>query len=438
MAPGPSDRRTHHARQIRRRRAGALALAILAALLVVGAVGLFAGWFKSSTTVATTAQTHPAAPVVPPKPAPTPVVSTASWPTFGNTPDNTRAAANVDASLPLHTRWTTNTGRLIELPPVIGGGRVVVGNYGYGVAIDQQTGKLLWKHAVGANIAASPALTGLPGTASAGEPQRDIFATMAGHVLALDPATGRPIWTVALGSSVETSPLVVGDGVFVGTRAGDVVRISLTTHRIAWDVQTGGSVKGAITRDGSDIVFGNYAGAVTALDPSTGAVAWRVYDPSGSSGTFYGAAAVTEGRLYIGNTNGSVMALDAANGRLIWSQQTGGYVYSSPAVADGLVFIGSYDHNLYALSARSGRVVWRQDLGAPISGSPAVIGGLVWIATLGATASSGHTYAMDVRTGAIALTRAAGRYAAPVAIPGLIVDPGLDAVAALAPAGAAG
>jgi outer membrane protein assembly factor BamB len=211
------------------------------------------------------------------------------------------------------------------------------------------------------------------------------------------------------------------------------VRISLTTHRIVWQDQTGGSVKGAISRDGNDIVFGNYAGAVTALNPATGAVVWRVYSPTGS-GTFYGAAAVAEGRIYIGNTNGSVIALNAATGRTIWTQQTGGYVYSSPAVADGLVFIGSYDHDLYAMSATSGRIVWRQDLGAPISGSPSVIGGLVWIATLGATAASGHTYAMNVRSGAIELTRAAGRYAAPVAIPGLIVDPGLDAVAALAPA----
>jgi outer membrane protein assembly factor BamB len=437
MAPAPPDRRARRARQIRRRRAGALAVAVVAAVLVIGAVGLFAGWFAPSNLRTTTAGTHTTAPVVPPTPVPAPVVSSASWPTFGNAPTNTRAAATVDAHLPLHTLWTTNTRRLIELPPVIGGGRVVVGNYGYGVAIDQQTGRILWRHAVGANIAASPALTGLPGTPSAAEPQRDIFATMAGHVLALDPATGRPIWTVALGSSVETSPLVLGDGIFVGTRAGDVVRISLATHRIVWDDQTGGSVKGAISQDGNNIVFGNYAGAVTALNPATGAVVWRVYSPSGS-GTFYGAAAVTEGRVFIGNTNGSVIALNASNGRTIWTQQTGGYVYSSPAVADGLVFIGSYDHNLYALSAATGRVVWRQDLGAPISGSPSVIGGLVWIATLGATAASGHTYAINVHSGAIALTRAAGRYAAAVAIPGLIIDPGLDAVTALAPATPAG
>jgi outer membrane protein assembly factor BamB len=431
MATPPPNRPTHRTSQIRRRRIGALAAAVAVALLVIGAVGVFGGWFTSTSHTTPPATTQ--APVTTPTPAPVPAVSTASWPTFGNTPENTRAATNVDATLPLHTLWTTNTRKLIELPPVIGGGRVIVGNYGYGVAIDQQTGKILWRHAVGANIAASPALTGLPGTATAGQPQRAIFATMAGHVLALDPATGAPVWTVTLGSSVETSPLVLGDGVFVGTRGGQVVRISLTTHRIVWQDQTGGSVKGAISRDGNDIVFGNYAGEVTALNPATGAVVWRVYSPTGS-GTFYGAAAVAEGRVYIGNTNGSVIALNAATGRTIWTQQTGGYVYSSPAVADGLVFVGSYDHNLYAMSATSGRIVWRQDLGAPISGSPSVIGGLVWIATLGATAASGHTYAMNVRTGAIALTRAAGRYAAPVAIPGLIIDPGLDAVAALAPA----
>ena len=128
-----------------------------------------------------------------------------------------------------------------------------------------------------------------------------------------------------------------------------------------------------------------------------------------------------------------MLGINAGTGQINWTAVTGGYVYSSPAVADGLVFLGSYDHNLYAFNAQSGHVVWHRDMGAPISGSPSVIGSMVWIATLGATAASGHLYALDVHTGALVLTRQNGRYAAPVAVQGIIVAPGLDEITALAP-----
>jgi outer membrane protein assembly factor BamB len=423
-APQPNRNEARRA-QVRKRRLVAVAAGLIVVLVATGAYAMFSGGSTKSTAPANTTPTPAAVPA-----APTHVVGTsASWPTFGNTPENTRSATAVNSTLPLRTLWSTDTGRTIELPPVIGNGRVVVGNYGFGVAIDVHSGAILWRHKLGAYVAASPALTGLPGTPTAGQPQRAIFATMAGHVIALDQTTGAQIWNVALGSSVETSPLVLDNGVFVGTRAGQVVRLSLTTGRVVWQNQTGGSVKGAIARDGNDIVYGNYAGSVTALNPATGATVWSNH----LGGRFYGAAAVADGRVFIGNTNNSVVALNAATGVTEWTQTTGNYVYSSPAVADGLVFIGSYDSNLYALSTRTGSVVWHHNLGAPISGSPSVIGNLVWIATFGASAATGHTYALDVHTGNLVLVRAPAKYAAPVAVSGLIISTGLTAVTALVP-----
>jgi outer membrane protein assembly factor BamB len=435
MSTSRPDRRQARQAQIRRRRiiAGVVAVAVVV-LLVVG-IGALAGWFKKSPQADKTA-TAPSAAKTAANNRAAALVNSGAWPTFGNTPGNTRADTAVSSALPFRTLWTANTGGLIELPPVIGDGRVVVANYGYGLAYNLQTGALLWKRALGSRLAASPALTGLPSTPSAGEPQRAIFANQAGDVYALDPATGAQIWKVALGSSVETSPLVIGDGVFVGTRAGEVVRISLTSHQIVWQEAVAGSVKGAIADAGSHIIVGNYGGQIEALDPSNGAVVWQTTAPSGyysGSGRFYGAAAVAGGQVLAGNTNGDVLGINAGTGQINWTAVTGGYVYSSPAVAYGLVFIGSYDHNLYAFNAQSGHVVWQRDMGYPISGSPSVIGNMVWIATLGATAASGHLYALDARTGALELTRQNGRYAAPVAVQGIIVAPGLDEITALAP-----
>lgn len=66
MAPAPSDRPRLRSAQIRRRRAGALAVSVIAALGVIAAVGLFSGWFSSSTH-ATATHTQAPAPVVPPR-----------------------------------------------------------------------------------------------------------------------------------------------------------------------------------------------------------------------------------------------------------------------------------------------------------------------------------------------------------------------------------
>jgi hypothetical protein len=149
MTPPPSNDSQARRAQIRRRRIGALAGAVALVVLLVVVVGAFAGWFSSSSgkndapAALTTPTTPTTAKSIPASTPPT-IDTSASWPTFGNTPENTRSDTAINSTLPLRTVWSADTGRLIELPPVVGGGRVVVGNYGYGVAIDLSTGKILW------------------------------------------------------------------------------------------------------------------------------------------------------------------------------------------------------------------------------------------------------------------------------------------------------
>ncbi len=363
--------------------------------------------------------------------APVPNPNALSWPSFGNTPGSTRANTSLNVSLPFHQRWNVSARSLVELPPVIGGGRVVVGSsHGLATAIDLQTGKVDWRHKLGGSVAASAALTGLPGTSSARQPQLDLFATMNGHLIALNPRTGARAWQVSLGSSVETSPLVVGNGIFVGTRGGKVARVSLTTHRVVWTRFVSGSVKGAMALAGSHIIVGDYSGHVSAFTQS-GRIVWRTTSPR--SGRFYAGAAVAYGRVYIGNINGRVLGINAANGVINWTRALPNYVYSSAAVADGMVFVGCYNHNLYALNAKTGAIVWHRNLGQRISGSPSVLGNLVWISTLGVPVKAGHGYAFNVKTGRLMVYRPLGRFVAAIGVPGTIVATGVTTIAALTP-----
>ena len=423
--------RTDSRRRPRRRWLILLAVvAVIVAVAGIGAWGVLAGWFDQGSILGNSTGFVATAP--PPADA-----SSEAWPTFGNTPESTRSNTALNVTRPFRTRWDVNVGSLVELPPVIGDGRVVVGtNHGLAIAIDIRSGAILWRTQLGGAVAASPALTGLPSTPSAGTPRLAVFATIPGDLIALDPATGALRWRISLGSSVETSPLVLGDGIFVGTRAGIVARVSLTRHRTVWTAAMGGSVKGAIARSGTNVIVGDYSGHVTALDQATGHVVWRTTSPGkalAGPGRFYAGPAVAYGRVYIGNVNGRVLGLDAATGKVNWVHVVGNYVYSSAAIADRLVFEGSYDHNLYAFNAVTGAVVWHQDLGQRISGSPSVLGNLVWIATLGAPVGAGHVFAFDVRTGRRVLVRPAGRYDAAVGVDGTLVATGVDSLAALTP-----
>jgi outer membrane protein assembly factor BamB len=426
-----ATRRTDRQRPTHRRRNVVLVVAgVLIVALAVAAWAVVAGWFDQGSVRGTTKGFVPAA-------APAASAGAPAWPTFGNAPESTRSNTALNVALPYATRWDVNTGSLVELPPVIGGGRVVAGtNHGVAIALDLRSGTIDWRHTLGGTVAASPALTGLPGTASAGQPQLDLFATIAGDLIALDPASGQQLWSLSLGSSVETSPLVLGDGVYVGTRSGKVVRVSLATHQAVWTDTVAGAVKGAIARSGSNVIVGDYGGHVSALAQSTGHVVWRTTSPGKAfqgPGRFYAGPAVAYGRVYIGNVNGRILGLDATTGAINWVRVVSDWVYSSAAVADRIVFEGSYNHNLYALDAVTGDVIWHRDLGQKISGSPSVLGNLVWISTLGKPVSAGHTYAFDIHTGQQVVLRPLGRYAAAIGVDGTIVATGVDTIAALTP-----
>ena len=403
---------------------------VIIVALAVGAWGVFAGWYDQGSVRGNTKGFVPAA-------APAANASAPSWPEFGNTPESTRSNTALNVAEPYAQRWEVHAGSLLELPPVIGNGRVIAGtNHGVAIAIDLQTGKTDWRYNLGGAVAASPALTGLPGTASAGAPQLALFATIAGDLIALDPATGAERWKLALGSSIATSPLVLGDGVFIGTRSGELLRVSLVTHKPTWMRTVGGSVKGAIARSGSNIIVGDYGGHVSAISQATGNLVWKTTSPGktfAGPGRFYAGAAVAYGRVFIGNVNGRVLGIDAATGAINWVQVLSNYVYSSAAVADRMVFVGCYNHNLYALDAITGDVVWHQDLGQKISGSPSVLGNLVWVSTLGQPESAGNNYAFNVYTGKREVFRRMGRYAAAVGVNGSIVVTGVDTIEALTP-----
>lgn len=331
-----------------------------------------------------------------------------AWPTYGYDAARRRFAP-FGHRPPYRRLWTRWVGGQIEFPPVAAGGRLFVaqlqGNF---LAVDGETGKIVWRRRFrGRCAAASPAVVRgvvyqayLPGPCAYGP------RGVPSYVAAMDARTGRVLRRFPTGPT-ESSALVVRRVLYVGDWDGYVSAFDLRTNRLRWRFATDGEIDSSPAYAGGAVYIGTNAGSVYALDARTGRLRWRF---SGGGEYFYATPTVAYGRVFIGNTSGSLYALNASSGALLWRQYVGTYVYTSTAVWRGRVFVGAYDGTFAAYDARTGAQLWRFEASAAIHGAPAVMGGLVYFSTCSLCGSRGsryakegprNTYALDGRTGRV-------------------------------------
>jgi len=374
-----------------RRRAGA---AITVLVLIVGAVAAVVVHLRSGRDVIGSPTVEFLPRDLPARPNP---VAATPWPTWGLDPARDRWLP-AGAPPPYRIHWRFAGRSLLEFPPTLAYGRVFLPTFaGLLVALDADSGKVIWRHVSGRCAWASPAVAdGLVyQTFLLRPPTCDPGRGRAGTLVALDAASGRVRWRVAL-APTESSPLVWHGLVYVGDWSGRVSAFDARTGARRWSVVTDGAVKGSVAVADGRAYVGAYDGRLYALDARTGRVLWRTSSRSrlGTRGAFYSTPAIAYGRVYLGSTDGSVYSFGAVSGKLRWAHRTGGYVYGSPAVWRRRILVGSYDGRFDALDAATGRVRWSFDAGAPISGSASVLGRIVYFSTLGE-----RTFGLDAATG---------------------------------------
>lgn len=320
-------------------------------------------------------------------------------PEYGGGPSRDRFVPGVSAGPPAGPpAWTFVSRTLIEFPPAVDAGLVVVGvNSGRVYGLNADTGRIIWARRQRGAIASSPAISG----------DRVFVSSMDGALTAYSRAHGTPLWRFSTGGSpVESSPLVVDGRVYVGTWSGRLHAVDAEDGRALWAFRAPADIKGSAALAGGLVVVGDYGGDVHALDARTGAERWTYRGGQ----RFYGGPAVSGDTLVIGDVGGAVIALDARTGAERWRHATGGFVYSSAAIAGGAVFIGSYDGRFQALDLATGALRWSFDAGGRISGSATVVDGVVYTAVLARAGEARRTFGLDVRTGAVRYRGDDGRY----------------------------
>jgi alcohol dehydrogenase (cytochrome c) len=223
----------------------------------------------------------------------------------------------------------------MSTPLVVDGVMYVITPRAQVFALDAATGRLIWQYKY------PKPQPGLAGSFSDFVQNRGVavgdgklfFGTNDNYVVALDQKTGRQVWKVSVddpkqcGCDITAAPLIAKDKVIVGGTGGDsahrgyLTAFSMKTGRLAWRwyVVPGPGEKGHETWKGDSWKFGGGAPWMTgSFDPALNLIYWG----TGNAGSdFYDGDRVEDKTKHTNLYTASVVALDVDTGKLRWYYQ---------------------------------------------------------------------------------------------------------------------
>ena len=217
----------------------------------------------------------------------------------------------------------------------------------------------------------------------------DLFDT----ALALDLADGHIRWSKRLQDyDVWTVPCIVPGFGVCPSPAGPDYDLGGSGPNIPGPTGFGRLLPGLVG-------FGQKSGVYWALSPDTGDIRWHTQvGPGGGTGGIQWGTATDGWRIFAAISNnhqmpytlvpsgqritwGAWSALDVFTGRLIWqtADPTAGAIDpGSVSVANGVMYAGSQSGFMYALDASTGRILWSFASGGTVLDGPSVVEGVLY------------------------------------------------------------
>ena len=234
----------------------------------------------------------------------------------------------------------------------------LAGNDGSVLALQADTGRELWRAAVGGKLGAG---VGSDGRFAA-------VVTRDGELVVIE--TGRVVWRKPLGVRATTAPLVAGERVFILGTDRSVQAFDALDGQKLWSVQRPGdpltlAIAGVISAFKDTLLVGQGA-RMAGLDPRDGSVRFEVAvaSPRGTNEVERLADLVAPlsrvGDVVCARSfQAAVGCINAERGLLNWTKVTGGT--RGVAADDQYVFGADASDRLTAWRAANGEVAWTSD-----------------------------------------------------------------------------
>lgn len=292
------------------------------------------------------------------------------WPQTGGYP--THAMGNLALPAKIKKAWSVSVGEggdyrnALTAPPIVAEGMVYTLDARANVsAFTLQDGKKKWELSV-----VPPNEEGV-GALGGGVAYADgkIFVT-AGYrsLVALDAQTGKLLWRVETASPGRAAPTVIDGMVSIVTMDNRLLVFGASNGSLIWKyngVAETTNLLGAATAaaDSSIIVLPLSSGDLFGLNAPDGKIMWqdnlsavRRSGPMSSIADIRGLPVIDRGIVFAVSYSGRMVALDQFSGQRIWQRELGSG--QTPWSAGGGVFVVSTEQTLVGMSREKGEVHW--------------------------------------------------------------------------------
>ena len=264
------------------------------------------------------------------------------------------------------------------------------------VALNADTGELIWHVEVGNEVNADPAV---------GE-GRVVVHTAGGKVISYDAESGEEQWqyeyqTPTLTLRGSSAPAIASGGIIVGDSNGTASILIANNGQQAW-TQSVGTAGGATELealadiDAHPVIVGGviymiaYNGELVALELRSGEVRWtRDYSS-------FENLLVRGGRIYLTDYKSHIYGLNQDGGIELWSNNAMfGRKLTGPAWHDGFVVVGDFEGYLHWLNPTNGKIEGRYEVGGDgLYAQPVVDGTTLYTQT-----RDGELVAIEINSG---------------------------------------
>lgn len=267
--------------------------------------------------------------------------------------------------------WESKADEAIEATPVVGDGRVIVGDVmGKVYAFNQNNGDKLWEKDFETGFIASPAISG----------QTVVIGDFEGNVFALDTKSGELRWKQTTQGEISGAVAFHANNVLATSYDGQLYCFSLHDGTLQWSYQTDDQIRCSPTVAGNETFLGGCDGQLHVVDLTTGKSARQPLPLNGPTGS---TPAVSGTKAFLPIMDGEVFAFDYKSGDLLWQHsdpERAQEYRNSAAISDELVIVSSQYKQVDAIAIDTGKRKWRYTLRRRADASPVIAGDDVWIA----------------------------------------------------------